>query len=407
MSRFAFIAGGLAVIVGAGSLAAVPVPQEPPAKALVAKLSDPSEKVRAEAVVALKNRVDALPWLRRAVRSTDEDTAKRAAALLAPHEAKRQEAVARAIDACVRDGRIDLLTEWHQYWQPEKEDDLWPVGPRATKAGLDLYAKSCPKEAWERFEKRLALQASLKTSSHNGPCPERFEAVKCVWLIRTDRLDRMTREPGVVRFASVGGPVRLSGAEGRYLVLGPVEGSLDYAFVACDGGIGDRNGVLRARDSVVVCRGNVTGGMVSNSVLLVDGDIDLTRSDDGIRNSLIRATGEVRLPKGRNPVNCMIEAHAKDATAPYKFFALSDVGLSVVDVEGGLLVTAVKADTPFGNCGLAKGDLIRAIDDAPAGHSEAFRKAVRRALVRQGDCLLTVTRGDKTHDLPVFFPLPK
>lgn len=34
-------------------------------------------------------------------------------------------------------------------------------------------------------------------------------------------------------------------------------------------------------------------------------------------------------------------------------------------------------------------------------------ESVRRALVRQGDCLLTITRGDKTYDLPVFFPLPK
>lgn len=406
MSRFAFIAGGLAVAWGL--VGAAPAPQGPPASALVAKLGDPSGKVRDEAAAALKNRVDALPWLRRAARSTDKDTAKRAADLLTPHEKKRQEAVARAIDACVRDGRIDLLTEWHQYWQPEKEDDLWPVGPRAAKAGLDLYAKSCPREAWERFEKRLALQASLKTSSHNGPCPERFEAVKCVWLIRTDRLNRLARAPDHIRFASVGGPAELPPGDGRYLVLGPVEGSLDYAFVACDGGIGDRNGVLRARNSVVVCRGNVIGDHINNSVLLVDGDIDLKWDGDGnLRNSLIRASGEIRLPKGAKPANCTIEAHAKDATAPYKFFALSDVGLSVVDAEGGLLVTAAKADTPFGNCGLAKGDLIRAIDDAPAGHSEAFRKAVRRALVRQGDCLLTVTRGDKTHDLPVFFPLPK
>jgi S1-C subfamily serine protease len=67
----------------------------------------------------------------------------------------------------------------------------------------------------------------------------------------------------------------------------------------------------------------------------------------------------------------------------------------------------VKPDTPFGNCGLAKGDLIRAIDDTPAWNAEEFRKLVRRALVRQGDCLITVIRGDKTIDLPVFFPLPK
>ena len=158
--------------------------------------------------------------------------------------------------------------------------------------------------------------------------------------------------------------------------------------------------------SVVVCRGTLVGHYVVGSVILVDGDIDLT-SANYLRHSLIRATGEIRLPQGVTPDGCTIEAKAKDATAPYKFFALSDVGLSVTDTDAGLLVTAVKADTPFGEGGLAKGDVIRAIDDAPAGRAFEFRKLVRRALVRQGDCLVTVTRGDKTHDLPVFFPLPK
>jgi S1-C subfamily serine protease len=83
------------------------------------------------------------------------------------------------------------------------------------------------------------------------------------------------------------------------------------------------------------------------------------------------------------------------------------VGLSVIDSNEGLLVTTVTADTPFGNCGLAKGDVIRAIDDDPAGRASEFRKLVRRALVRQGDCLVTVIRGDKKLDLPAFFPLPK
>jgi S1-C subfamily serine protease len=86
---------------------------------------------------------------------------------------------------------------------------------------------------------------------------------------------------------------------------------------------------------------------------------------------------------------------------------LPDVGLSLADDEVGLVVTAVKPGTPFGDCDIRKGDLVRAIDDEPAGDSEEFRRKVRRAMVRQGDCLVTVTRGDKTIDLPVFFPHPK
>jgi predicted metalloprotease with PDZ domain len=158
--------------------------------------------------------------------------------------------------------------------------------------------------------------------------------------------------------------------------------------------------------SLAVCRGNFIGSSALDSVILVDGDIDLTRSSD-LRNSLIRATGEIRLPRGVKPQNCDIQAHAKNATVPYKFFELADVGLSAGSHEKGVAVAAVKANTPFGDAGLAAGDLIRAIDDAPAGTPEEFRKNIRRAMVRQGDCLLTVARGDKTLDVPVFFPLPK
>ena len=394
------------IMVAASALAAAPMPQGSPAP-LVAKLSDPSEKVRNEAAAALKGRTDALPWLRRAARSTDKATAQLAAELLTPVEKKRQEIVPKAIDACIRDGCIDLLTEWHQYWQPDEEAKLWPVGPRATKAGLDLYAKSCPKAAWEQFEKELAWTSSVKTSVHNGPCPERFEAFKGAWLIRTDRLDGGAQGSERISFASVAGPVQLSRSGGRYLVLGPVEAkaTIGATFIACDGGVNSPNRV-RTRWSFIVCRGNINGELITDSVLLVDGDIDLTRASD-INNSLMRASGEIRLPRNVKPMNCDIKAHVKDATAPYKFFELTDVGLSLVPDQKNVVVNDVKENTPFGDYGIAKGDIIQAIDDTDVKDSEEFRKKLRRALVRQGDCLITVVRDGKTIDLPVFFPMPK
>ncbi|MCI0705090.1 MAG: PDZ domain-containing protein [Planctomycetia bacterium] len=413
MSRFPFIALGLAVT--GWLVIAAPVPPVPDAKTLVAGLSAPSEKVRNEAATALKNRPDALPWLRRATRSADKDTARRAADLLAPSEKKRQDAVAKVIDACIRDGHVDLFMEWHHYWQPKSKEDLWPVGPRAAKAGLDLFAKSCPAVDVKRLEHMLARPGFKTTIFHDGPEVQRPNAKgRATWNIRTDRWDRW---PAAVQFASIAGPTELpSWADGGpYFILGSVNAfRIHYMFLACDGevwkGITGK-GVPRpvpTGGSVVVCRGNFRGEVVGSAVVLVEGDIDLHAGpDETIKDSLIRASGAIRLAPKLKPVNCTIEANAKNATAPYKFFELADVGLSLADDEEGLVVSAVKPNSPFGNCGLAKGDLIRAIDDTPAGHSEEFRKKVRRALVRQGDCLLTITRGDKTHDLPVFFPLPK
>ncbi|MBY0460992.1 MAG: PDZ domain-containing protein [Gemmataceae bacterium] len=378
------------------------------ARALVAKLGDPSERVRDEASAALKDRLDALPWLRRAARSKDKDTSARATALLKAAEAQRQRAVPAALDACLRDGAIDLFTEWHQYWRPQDPADLWAVGPKAAQPGLDLFAKTCPAAEWERFQERLGRLDDLKSHAYDGPWPGRFERVKAAWNIRTDRLPS---SPQSVRFAAVGGPAMLEHPEGggRFLSLGPVGASMfDTVFVACDGDVCNEfmhQGVRAAR-AVLVCRGNFTGwNLVGSSVVLADGDIDLTRVGD-LKDCLIRASGDIRLPNVQ-PVNCTIESHAKNATAPYRFFELADVGLRAADDEEGLVVVAVARDTPFARAGLQKGDLIRKIDDADAGHSEQLRKALRRALVRQGDCLLTVARGNDTLDLPVFFPTPK
>jgi hypothetical protein len=411
MPRFVFLV--VAAVVAGGWLDAAPVPED--ARLVVARLNDPSTKVRDEAAVALVTRPDALPWLRRVARSADKDAAKRAAELLALHDKKRQEVVAKAIEACVRDGCIDLLTEWHQYWRPKATVDLWTVGLRAAKAGHDLLSQTCPKAVWDEVAKRLDQQAGLNTNSHDGPYPDRFESFQGAWNIRTDRMDGRAHAADRIRFASVAGPTWLSMPGGQYLVLGSVRANrIDTAFVACDGGVwhempefGPTLGV-RTTGSVVVCRGNVTAGDLIASVVLVDGDIDLTMASD-LRFSVIRATGEIRMPKFKDAplTGALIQAHAKDATSPYKFFELADVGLTVVDDEEGLVVAEVKPGTPFGASGLKKGDMIQAIDDVPPGHSTEFRKQVRRAMVRQGDCLLTVARGREKLDLPVYFPPPK
>lgn len=396
---------------------AAPVPSEPDAKALVAKLSDPEEKVRDEASAALKGRTDALPWLRRASRSRVPITAARADKLLAPHETKRQEAVPKAIDACIRDGCADLFVEWHQFWKPKDKDDLWPVGPRMGKAALRATdsIKLPGEENW--LEHWIAVNASENRPAryHDGPLTSDRPIPDGAWHVRTDQLCDPQRP---FTFASVNGPISdLWLRDAYFYSLGPVyTARVESVCALCDGPIEVRRlihreqpryGAIYVSNCFLACRGEVqTISNVYNSVLAVDGDIDLSHASE-IKNSLIRASGEIRLPPKVKPENCKIEAHAKTATAPYKFFELSDVGLSLADDEEGLVVTNAKAETPFGNCGLAKGDLIRLIDDAPAGHSEEFRKLVRRALVRQGDCLLTVARGDKTIDLPVFFPLPK
>ncbi len=403
----------LLAVVLCGNATAAPVP-ESPAKVLVTGLSDPSDKVRDASSAALRNRPDAMPWVRRAAHSADKDTARRAAALLALAEAKRQEVVAKAIDTCVRDRRADLFMEWHQFWRPRDPEDLWPVGARMGKAAVAVNDTIVPPGESNWLEHWMAVFAAETKPARYLDGPLVFEHGDGAWHVRTARFDTPRR---AFAFASVDGPISDYYLQGGYFyALGSVYTNfIDGACVICDGPVsghygrfpGLRRAAVGVKNGFLACRGDVHAVLeIRNSVLLVDGDIDLTRASV-LKNSLIRASGEIRRPKSCQPINCTIEAHAKNPTAPYKFFELADVGLSLADDEEGLVVTGAKPDTPFGACGLAKGDLIRAIDDVPAGHSETFRKAVRRALVRQGDCLVTVTRGDKTIDLTVFFPLLK
>jgi hypothetical protein len=391
---------------------AAPVPQE--TKALVEELSNKSGKVRDEAVAALKGRSDAAPWLRRAVHSCDRDTAARAAALLATHARKRQEIAKQAVDSCIRNGQADLFVEWHHFWQPESKNELWTVGPRAGHAGLQEFAKRYPPGKLTPLEAAIGEMYAFP--------PENFRAIdgsfagqagEGPFQIRTDRLDSSSER---IVFASVAGPIMKTWYQpGYYFALGEVSAkTIGYVCLVADGGligVSEADNVVRGPHHIsgfIACRGHavIPRAEVINAVLLVDGDIDLSQSG-WIENSTIRASGEIRLKPGYKPVNCTIASRVKNPTDPYRFFSLADVGVSLVDDEEGLVVESVIADTPFGNCGLAKGDIICAIDDIRAEHSAIFRKQVRKAMVVHGDCLLTVARGNRTLDFSVYFSVPK
>jgi hypothetical protein len=401
----------LSALTACGVGLAAPVPQD--ARVLVLGLSDPSQRARDEAVAALTNRPDAAPWLRRTARSSDRDTVRRSAALLAAFAKKRQAVVPAAIEACIKSGRADLFVEWHHFWQPESKDHLWPVGPKAGKPGLDLFAKLSQPGGRDSLERAIGEMYAIPppdVRTHDGPFATREESG--IWRLRTDRIDG----DDWIAFASVTGPINTSWVRpGYYFALGDVSaGRLGCALVVSDGGLRGREydevvrGPRQVGSGFVACRGDaiLPKTEVRNLVLLAGGDIDLSDTDV-VQDSTIRAGGEIRLKPGYEPKNCKIEPHAKDATSPYRFFELADVGLFVVDDEEGLVVADLKPGTPFGSSGLKKGDVIQAIGDAPPGHSSEFRKSVRRAMVRQGDCLLTVARGREKLDLPVYFPIPK
>lgn len=121
-------------------------------------------------------------------------------------------------------------------------------------------------------------------------------------------------------------------------------------------------------------------------------------------HALIRAGGRVHRAKGalRGGTN-VVEENVSNPTGPYRYFELSRVGLVVGAAEGGVRVETIEAKSPLAAAGLRKGDLVTAVDGKKVGPGDSFRKQMRAA-VAQGDCTLTVRRGDETKETAVRFP---
>lgn len=404
------------VLLAAIAGAAAPVPSPSPIEKLVRALGSAEEGERDVADRELRGRADAPPWLRRAARNGDKDTIRRALALLEPHDRKRVAGARAALDVCLRDGAVDSFIEWYHLWQPEKKDELWEVGPRFGRAAVDLFGKHFKHGGTNPLEDAMIdlFAPSQRHTFYDGTIPD--ELAGSVLIARGDSI-RAAHAGSAFAFACLTGSARHEiSMRGYSFTLGDCDAQLASGAVVLSCGTwpcqpdgwGQTWRTMSATDSVLVFRNpiRVLTASLHKVILLVDGDITIAASAN-LTHCIIRATGDIHLPKGREVKNCTIEPRAKNATAPYRFFELTDVGLSVADDEEGMVVRAAKPNTPFGNAGLEPGDLIRGIDGAPAGHSEQFRASVRRALVRQGDALVTIVRGDKQFEVPVFFPLPK
>jgi|GEM_PF-3191322 len=417
LSRVAIV---VFMCVSVGGIEGAPLPRLEDAKKLADKLGSDAPRIREEAYRKLRARPDANPWLRRLMDSENKTCSVLARNLLVEFDNDRQLEARAALEHAVRSNRLDAVIEWHQYWRPKKGEDLWSIVPPAGKAGLDMHARRSSDDHASPVEsmhaKTLASERSRFYDFTSGF--DRKMTESGVWHVRAS--DRLVWDGNTLAFASVGGPIFGGFSTGvLHFALGSIEafhysGSFVFFEGRLSGGSsadGRTTPAIPLDRCVVVGRGDLVGASADQSIILVDGDIDLSTvmvpPGKVIRNSLIRASGEIRLPKNLMLENCTIESHAKNPTAPYRLFELEDCGLSLADDEEGLVVKKVRPGSPFGNSGLIRGDVIRGIDDRAPGSSEEFRKKLRRASIRQGDCLLTVVRGRETFDLPAYFPLPK
>ena len=176
----------------------------------------------------------------------------------------------------------------------------------------------------------------------------------------------------------------------------------------------------RADYSLLIAGRNVKVDCFGNSILVCDGDVELSNLPDGgliiargkvtykqgqFRNSLIRSGHTLHLPDGKT---IDLKDGTPDPLAFVKFFELADVGIAAEDLPrrdksaaAGVRLKEVRKESPFA-AGLHSGDVITAIEEMKTPTTEIFRRVLRRKLAEGGPLLtFTVRRAGKTLDVPL------
>lgn len=363
----------------------------------------------------------ALPHVRRAMWAGTLEQQTRArkieAAILAVTLPKREAELLRKARAWGEAGRLDLVAEVcsrPEFQTVERCEALFA-------AGNAVYATVGQRED------RLRLDRDRKKRLELSPAKKKR-------LMPPDG-DPKTAAPDVPLFAANDRSVSTS----QPLFLGSARERMDavlggrFATLLSGGPLVAR--LYRDYGSVVVADGDLTltehnkgptdlGGSGGASVFIVNGNIRITpdkfqlNESPGLSDCVFLAAGDVTLDSPLlSASNCRVIAggkvkffgslppteNAAEPLAPFKFFALAEVGLHAADTKGAVTVTKVDAKSPMGRAKAAAGDVVVAVDGRLPKDVAELRRLVRTGYVL-GDCTLVVRRGEETKELVVRFP---
>lgn len=395
------------LVVVATAAGLVPAAPEPPADlaALIVKLR--RNEGRTTATNALAARDDAAPYLRLELAATTDPLYKRdvTEALEALNDRTSRRNAARAA-AWAADGRVDLLAE------------LLSGCPEGEAAAVARQVNNASVRLARALDESHPPDPAGYIVRKNGFMPN-FD-----FLARPTAGDEVSTPPGQsdrffvrARKATAGNRQRndwlvaagaeLQDADGLdwqhtewwrsvVLVNGPVRcGRLNESLVVCDGDA-ELSGVQFYR-SLVLANGSVTllrTGSTSQSTVWAAGDVVLKDSDriDRLSPGTFLAGGNVKLPKGVNAG----EAARGGKPCPFgvRFVDPAEFGLGLVPQDGGVRLNAVEPWSPFAKCDVRAGDIITAVDGRPTTSATEFRRALRRGIVRES-VVVQLRRSDQ------------
>lgn len=379
-------------------------PIEKKIERLIRNLGSGSFEEREAATRALKELEDAEPALRKLVKSDDLEIRRRAADILKALARKRGGRILAQALAMAKMGRaVEMADRLVFCAESDKSAEGWSAAMRLSEKVIDLIPPA-PHDLQKIFRHVSGVATNGRSwfpagdfrawVEHCTPKPEEISGREvilqgnCRRLVRAERVSWGKKPPegpgGSIVLASE--DVHIYRAVFSLIIAG---GNVEIDFL---------------RNSIVICDGDVNlTGSIGDNVIIARGNVMSRRSI--FPGSMVRSDGFIRLIN-RKPV--AITDKTPDPFAFVKFFELADVGLTAVDrdlrdkpIRDGVFLKDVSKKSPFA-AGLRAGDVIAAIDGKKTSSKEDFRRLLRRKLA-EGSLAITFTvrRADKILDVAI------
>jgi hypothetical protein len=354
---------------------------------LIAQLGSSEFETREDATRLLKQREDAAPALRRALKSPDREVARRAQEILDSFAAqRRKQALARLADLA-KSGPIDQMVEafvGRTDWDDETRcwevvaDVLGRLRDGEQRADGKSFAPSDkvllrPDDVLPTVLRDLGIKTAGTRSSEPKPWKGRI-------VLRAEEILRA----GDVTFCLVA----VSGKTKTHQIGASVVFAGDSIDV--DSGI---------HHSVVVCDGDVTvGNVIRDSLIIARGAV---RCDYGAYGSRVIMGGQYQSKRPDQIQGSKIVEKESKPLGFVKFFDPADVGIKVETADGGVRVKEAAKDKRFAAAGLRADDLVTTINGDAVKDAEGFRRQLRARLAVEEEIVLKVRRDRQTLEVRV------
>jgi hypothetical protein len=351
---------------------------------LIAQLGSDSFEAREAATRKLMEREDAIPALRKALKSSDAEVAHRAGQILDALARKENErAFARFADLA-KNGAADQAVERfvrRARWNDEKAcwKALADLANRLTELERKTYGKaSLPdyKALTREDFSQFLRECNLTAVAPRGAAPEQGERHL---VLRAEEI-----APGadiMFTLLALSGGAKVRGVNRSIIFAG---GSVEAGHTASG--------------SLILCDGDVTADYFINSLVIARGTIHCRSS---ALNSRLISCGEVRYKDAKDLRDTKVVEKEAKPLGLVTFFDPAQVGITVEAAEGGVKVKSAEKGKPFAAAGLRAGDLVVALDGTAAKDAESFRRLLRAKVAAGGEMAFKVRRGEEAVEIRV------